>query len=170
MANTIKFMLVAMACVLVYANRAEIAQALGREGAAVERGAARERIESMGGPEEYLAGATDATDWEQRYLFLRHNAMWPSGVRDVDEAVSASVHLRDHPGRWYPKRWRDRLTEGRAWVDGMSGDGPDEEFCGASEATPPAWVGRPPGRTAPKRVSTAKALSRFVFGVDDEER
>jgi hypothetical protein len=176
MKQFIVFVCVAMAAALAWSNRTEIAAFAERQGFApqprvqyVESGPAT----VGGGPEAYLAGATDGTDWEQRYLFLRHNGMWASGVRDVDEAVSASVHLRDHPGRWYPQRWRSRLTAGKKWVEEMNGDGEDEEFCGASEATPPAWVGKPAGmraRDETQGVPTGTALRRFFCGVREDER
>lgn len=176
MKNIVIVMCVAMAAALAWSNRAELAAFAERQGIGVRAEPHVQYIERApatvgGGPEAYLAGATDGTDWEQRYLFLRNNGMWPSGVRDVDEAVSASVHLRDHPGRWYPQRWRSRLTAGKKWAEGMSGDGPDEEFCGASESTPPAWAGKPAGRRAPENgVSTGTALRRFVLGVNEDER
>jgi hypothetical protein len=128
------------------------------------------------------------TSWEQRDrdAFASHvqagiehdaNVRWGrerSGVRDLDEAMLAQDRLtRCDPDHWPLERIARTGAARTLWnaMPSYRAEG-GEEFIGASESTPPGWTGAPLGRPRPprERVSTGKAIQRFIFGVPDAER
>ena len=118
-------------------------------------------------------------DAERREASMRHDMAvrygWEqSGRPDLDDAMLAGDRLgRLDPDHWPLERIAHTSASRTLWnaMPSHRAEG-GEEFIGASEAQPPGWTGAPLGRPRParERVSTGKAIQRFIFGVPEEER
>lgn len=179
----------AMGAAILWSNRGELAAFAEQQGFPVQRGAPRVQYVERE-PERVYAHVWQHPDWqrmqiedsraraersraEREYEYALEAGLVPSGSGDVDEALSVHKRLQYLNRSQWPQRWRDRLFRGQDEVAARADkSGKDEEFIGASEATPPAWAGKPAGRTERERkpVSTNTALKRFFFGVEDEDR
>jgi hypothetical protein len=181
---------VAMGSALLWSNRSELAAFAEQQGFS-QRGAPRVQYVERD-PERVYAHVWQHPDWqrmqiedsraraersraEREYEYAVENGLVPSGRGDVDEALSVHKRLQYLPRSQWPQEWRDRLFRGeddvRARTTRSRGQA-DEELVGASDNAPPAWTSKPAGMRPEQRksVSTSKALSRFIFGVPEEER
>jgi hypothetical protein len=187
-----------MGCALLYSNRDELSQfartlQVRERVQYVERAAAELWITEPGGRASYPAPGT-VTAWEvdcreylrqsredsrarMAYDWAASQGLAPTGIHDIDEAQVASTRLDNMDRTFWPKRWRQKADEGDKWARETSDhDGPSEERVGASDSKSPAWAGKPLGveedeREEPRRgsgVSNGKAMSRFLFGTQDE--
>lgn len=176
MKGMVAILCVAMSVALIWSNKDEIQRFINNE---TDRMGYREPYVHAE-PEHVYAHCWEHPDWqraqiedsraradrsraEREYEYAVENGLVPSGAGDVDEALSVHKRLDYIPQSKWPQRWRDRYYRGQDETRARATKGEPEKFIGASEEEPPAWVGKPAGR-----VSTKKALSRFVFGMEDE--
>lgn len=179
---------------LLYTNRDELSRFMPqvRERVQYVERATEQWITEPGGRASYPAPGT-VTAWEvevreytrqatadcrarRAYEWEAQQGMRPTGIQDLDDAQVASTRLDMMDRGFWPARWRQRSDEGHKWSRETSDNsGPSEERVGASDSQTPGWAGKPLGVSEedrePRRgsgVSNGKAMSRFLFGTQDE--
>jgi hypothetical protein len=183
MQNVVMVICLCMGGALLYMNRDELARFIPpqvRESERVQYVERESAPQSMTWLEEcrlYSIQSTADSRARRQYEWEATQGMRPTGIQDIDDAQVASTRLDMMDRGFWPKRWRDKSDEGHRWTEGRRDkSGPSEERVGASESKSPAWAGKPLGvgedeREEPQRgsgVSTGKAMSRFLFGTQDE--
>ena len=165
---------------LLYANRDELARLVPQVRERVQYVERESSPQSMTWMEEcrlYSIQSSADSRARRQYEWECQQGMRQTGIQDIDDAQVAATRLDQMDRGFWPARWRQKSDEGHRWTASRTDNSkPSEERVGASERKSPAWAGKPLGveedeREEPRRgsgVSNGKAMSRFLFGTQEE--